>query len=223
MSSFHHQPPGRVPYKIWRMALCCTLLYAGIEWVGGYWTHALSLLSDAGHMLTDGMALGMAWLAAHLKHIWRRGKHQHKIEPACAALSALFMFGVVVFILFETYHRCQAPMPILSQPVIYMALGGLIINMVVARHLAPHTHNLNVQAAQLHIWADMLGSMAALLSGIIIQLWGLAWVDMVLSTLIALVVGALSMLMMRRSWQQLRSDPTLAAHDMPPLHAITPY
>lgn len=180
----------------WCWAVGCTALYAVIEWIGGDWTHALSLMSDAGHMLTDAAALALAWCAHRLKQYC--AQHGYTLghglaEPLSALLSACLMFGVVVTIVIAAYQRFDTPVAIMATPVMLIATGGLLVNLMVAHCLAPHGQNLNVRAAQLHIWADMLGSLAALLAGMIAHVWQWPYADLIFSLLIGLVIGVLSL------------------------------
>ena len=182
--------------------MSCTLIYAGIEWLGGYWTHSLSLMGDAGHMLTDGVALGLAWCASHVKAYCAQRQLLIGFQlagPLGALLSALLMFGVVLAIMLETYRRLHNPIAIMAQPVMLIAIGGLVINIMVAHCLAPHGQNLNIRAAQLHIWADILGSLAALLTGVIYSLWQWPYTDLIFSMIIGIVIGILSLSIILRS------------------------
>ncbi len=169
-----------------------TLAFAVIELFGGIWTQSLALLSDAWHMLSDVFALGLAAIAA------RRTLNRNRMELLVSSVNAILMLLVVGWIAVEAIDRFNHPRPVASAYVMGIALVGLIINLVVVKLLHQHEGNkgLNHQAALLHVAGDVLGSLAALLAGIVIYFTGWLPIDAVLSLCIALLllVGTINLI-----------------------------
>lgn len=176
--------------RLW-LALSLTLLFSLVEAATGWLTHSLALLGDAGHMFTDSSSLALAAIAARIAR--RPATHHHsygmgRAEIVAALINILFMAGVVIGIVIEAVRRLQDPVPVASLPVMAVALFGLGINVLVLLTLRHGEDNLNIRGAVLHVLGDMLGSVAALISGIVIfftQWWP---IDALLSLLIALLI-----------------------------------
>lgn len=161
-----------------------TLIFAAIELFGGIWTQSLALLSDAWHMLSDVFALGLAAIAA------RKTSNKYRIELLVSSINAILMLLVVAWIVVEAVDRFNHPQPVASAYVMGIAFVGLIINLVVVKLLHQHDgeKGLNHQAALLHVLGDVLGSLAALLAGIVIYFTGWLPIDPMLSMGIALLL-----------------------------------
>lgn len=172
-------------------ALTFTLGFAVIEALAGWWTGSLALLGDAGHMVTDASALGLAAMAAVIAQGGSTRKHSFglgRIEIMAAAVNALFMLGIVAGIVMGALHRFQTPQPI-NGPIVALVAGvGLSINIVVLWTLSRGQQDLNTRGAILHVMGDMLGSVAALASGLIIWLTGWSIIDPILSLLICAII-----------------------------------
>ncbi len=183
----HHVSSGRMLL----LALLLTLGFAFVELVAGWWAGSLALMGDAGHMATDATALGLAALAA-----WFAAKppsHTHsygliRAEVVAALINGLFMLVVVAGIVGAAWQRLQAPVTVDGGSVMLVAAIGLVINGVVAWLLSRGEDNLNVRAALLHVLADMLGSVAALVSGLVIFISGWTLIDPILSLLICALI-----------------------------------
>lgn len=184
------------------------LTFAIIELTTGIWSNSLALLSDAWHMLSDVFALGLAMLAFRVSS--RSIAKTSKAELTASIINALLMWGVIAWIVSEAFSRFTAPASIQSGVVVVVAMIGLLINLFVAQHLhfnnpshehsADHHHghdhqHLNHEAALLHVIGDILGSIAALVSGLVIYLTGWQMIDPILSLLIAglLLVGTVGL------------------------------
>src|SRR5689334_7804984 len=187
-SSFHRHDPGHdhahehrddAPDAVRRAmaaALALTLAFAGVEAVGGWWAGSLALLSDAGHMITDAAALGLALFAqivARRPPSARNSFGYARAEVIGAFLNAMFMLLVVLLIGYEAVQRLLTPAPVAGGIVMAIAAAGLAINLVCARLLHAHHGNINSRAAYLHVLADALGSVAALLAGAVV--WATGW------------------------------------------------
>ncbi|GAB4292042.1 MAG: cation diffusion facilitator family transporter [Thiohalomonadaceae bacterium] len=186
MHDHTHPHHGHLPHAL-GTALLLTLGYAGVEAAVGLWSGSLALLGDAGHMLTDATALGLAALAARLALRPPSALHSYGLsrsEVLAALLNALFMLGVVALIAWEALQRLQAPAPVQELAVMFTAAIGLLINGTVAWVLLRGDGSLNVRAALLHVLGDLLGSVAALVAGAVIWLTGWTPIDPLLALLI---------------------------------------
>lgn len=187
----HHHAPSSPQRLVWALGL--TLSFAFIEAVAGWWSGSLALLGDAGHMLTDTMALGLAAGAAMLARRQPSLRHSYglgRVEIFAALVNAIAMVVIVVLIVAEAVERFQQPTTVNGVAVMGVAFIGLLINIGAAWLLSSgHHHNdLNVRAALLHVLGDLLGSVAALLSGAVIMLTGWTTIDPLLSLLIVVLI-----------------------------------
>ena len=173
------------------LALTLTLGYAAVEAVGGWLAGSLALLGDAGHMLTDGLALGLAALAGWLASRPASRRHSYglgRVELLTALINALLMLAIVTSICVAAIDRLIDPAPVLGETVTLIALIGLMVNLLVAWILSRGHHNINVRGALLHVMGDILGSVAALISGVAITLTGWTPIDPILSLVIAALI-----------------------------------
>ena len=161
--------------------------FALVEAVSGWWAGSLALLGDAGHMLTDATALALAALAVRVGR--QPPSHRHsfglvRAEVVAALVNGLLMLIVVASIVFHAFGRLLDPQPVAGGTVIIVAALGLGINIVVAMVLHRGEKTLNTRAAMLHVLGDLLGSIAALLAGVVIHFTGWMPIDPLLSLLI---------------------------------------
>ena len=182
------QPQGARPLAI---AVALTLGYAIVELIGGLWSGSLALLADAGHMATDSAALLFA-LAANL--IARRPVSDRfsfglaRVEVVAAFVNALAMLGVVAWIFYEAIDRLNHPVPVKGLGVFVIAGIGLLINVLVAWALSRDRENVNTRAALIHVMGDLLGSVAAIVAGLVIHLGGPLVTDPLLSMFVAALI-----------------------------------
>lgn len=189
-SRYTHQsrPHGARPLAI---AVALTLGYALIELAGGLWSGSLALLADSGHMATDSAALLFA-LAANI--IARRpvsDRHSFglaRIEVVAAFVNAIAMLGVVAWIFYEAIERLRSPVPVRGLGVFVIAGVGLLVNIAVAWSLSRDRENVNTRAALVHVMGDLLGSIAAILAGLVIYFGGPLMADPLLSMFVAALI-----------------------------------
>src|SRR2546430_11774295 len=165
----HHPAPGNAL----RAAAALTIAFAIVEALGGWWTGSLALLSDAGHMLTDGAALGLGAIAAWMARRPPSERHSYglgRAEIVAALVNAGAMLVIVLGLGYEAIVRLGQPTAVLGAPAALIAAVGLALNLWVMRRL--HGHDLNTRAPRLHVIGDALGSVAALASGALIALTG---------------------------------------------------
>lgn len=173
------------------VALGITLGFALVEAWGGWWTGSLALLGDASHMVSDAAALGLAAFAMWLAKRPVSARHSYgmvRAEVVAALLNCVFLLIVVGGIVVAAFGRWQNPPAIDSLTVIWIALVGMLVNIVVAWILSRGEQTMNVRGALLHVMGDLLGSAAALVSGIVIYFTGWTRIDPILSLVICLLL-----------------------------------
>ena len=178
------------------------------EVVGGVLSGSLALIADAGHMLTDAAAIVMAliamWIAEKEASIERTFGYQ-RAEVLAALLNLFALWLIAGWIVFEAYHRAfREDVPINGWPVLWVGLGELLINLVVAWILhASSQHSMNVEGAFQHVIADLLGSVGVVIAAIFVLPLGWDLVDPILSVVIALLIVWSSRSLMTTVFQML--------------------
>jgi cobalt-zinc-cadmium efflux system protein len=196
----HHHGQGAGPAL--RAAAALTVGFAVLEAAGGWWTGSLALLSDAGHMLTDGAALGLGAFAAWMARRPPSARHSYglgRAEIFASFFNAATMLLIVAAIAYEAVSRFREPPEINGLGAALIAAVGLALNIMVLRWIAPHSHDLNARAARLHVLGDVLGSVAALASGVVVAVTGWTTIDPLASILICLLIAASSLRLLRES------------------------
>ena len=184
------------------IAALATIGYGVVEAFGGWWTGSLALLSDAGHMLTDGAALGLGALAAWIARRPPSSRHSYglgRAEVVAALVNAGAMLVILAALGYEAIVRLRAPAPVQGAVAALIAAAGLALNLFVLRRLSPHTHDMNARAARLHVLGDVLGSVAALAAGALIALTGWMRIDPVASLAICALIAFSSVRLLRES------------------------
>lgn len=188
-ASYRHFAEGR-NQKVLAWSVSLTLGFALIEVIAGFWSNSLALISDAGHMVTDATALGLALLAQVMAKRPPSAKHSFgfgRAEALAAFINGLAMLILVGWITFEAIQRFSQPEDVKGEAVFMVALIGLLVNLTVAWVLSHDKQSINTKAAMVHVLGDLLGSVAALVAGIVIYFTGWLQIDPLLS----LVVSAL--------------------------------
>ena len=201
-ASHHHFNEGH-SQKVLGWALLLTLGFSFVEAFAGFWSNSLALISDAGHMLTDTTALGLALLAQLIAKRPPSPRHSFgfgRAEALAAFINALAMLAVIGWIGFEAVQRFATPEPVKGEAVFIVAAIGLVINIVVAWVLSHDKHNVNTRAALVHVIGDLLGSVAALIAGIVIYFTGWLPIDPILSLFVSLLILKSTVGMLRESY-----------------------
>jgi cobalt-zinc-cadmium efflux system protein len=190
----HHAGHSHVPggQKRLKLALVITGSWFLIELAGGIYSNSLALMADAAHMLTDLAALGLSFFA--LKISTRPATHEKtygylRAEILAAFANGIFLVLISIYIFYESYQRLWAPPEVKSLPMLIIAVTGLLANLATAGILYRSRHeNLNLRGAFLHVFGDTLGSVGAILAGVLMMLkkWYLA--DPVVSTIVGVLV-----------------------------------
>jgi cobalt-zinc-cadmium efflux system protein len=178
-----------------------TLTLMVVEFAGGLLSKSLALISDAGHMLTDSLAIFLSYLALRWSRMPpsdRRTFGYHRIEIIIALVNGLFLLAVAGYIFFEAVHRFFNPQEIRTGILLAVAIVGLTGNLFGLLILRSETHeNLNIRGAFFHILADTLSSVGVVIGGVIIALTGWNIVDSLIGIMIGGIVlrGAVDLIM----------------------------
>ena len=173
------------------IALVLTLGFSGVEGAAAYFANSLALISDAGHMVTDAAALGLALLAQIISRRPPSPKHSFgfgRAEALAAFVNSIAMLALVLWIVIEAVSRFANPHKVDGLTVTVVAAIGLLMNIVVAWVLSRDKQSVNTRAALVHVMGDLLGSVAALIAGVVIQLTGWMPIDAILSILVSLLI-----------------------------------
>jgi cobalt-zinc-cadmium efflux system protein len=174
------------------IALSITVLMMVAEVIGGLLSNSLALLSDAGHMLTDNLALLLSFFAmkfATLPATERKTWGFYRLEILAALLNGIVLVLLSLYIMYEAYLRMLRPQPVQGTLMLVIAVIGLVANIIGALILIRHRDtNLNIRGAFLHIIGDALSSVGVIIGGIIIMYTGWYLIDPILSMLISLVI-----------------------------------
>lgn len=177
--------------KLLAWSLFLTLGFAAVEVAAGFWSNSLALISDAGHMVTDAMALGLALLAQHVARRPPSSRHSFgfgRAEALAAFVNSLVLLGVVGGIAYEAFQRMKTPEEVKGTVVFVVATIGFIVNVIVATILSRDKKSVNTRAALVHVLGDLLGSIAAMIAGAVIYATHWLRIDPILSIVVSLLI-----------------------------------
>ncbi|MDD7569597.1 MAG: cation diffusion facilitator family transporter [[Actinobacillus] rossii] len=179
-SDSHHDQHIPKNKTVLTISFSIIVIYMFVEFVSGYYFNSLTLMADAGHMANDSFSLLLALIALFLTV---------QKQKYFALLNGLSLILVAVMILWEAFERFGKPTEMLALPMLSVAIVGLLVNILVAWLMLKGDHeNLNIKAAYLHVLADLLGSVVAIIAGLATWLLGWQWVDIVASSILSLLV-----------------------------------
>ncbi len=188
----HSHDLKNTPYSRLWWAFAINLVFLIVEVVGGLMVNSLALLADAGHMLTDVGALALAIFVAHLAQrpaTPNRTFGLLRAEVLGAFLNGATLVLIVGFILYEAWERLGNTQAIDGPVMILIAVFGLAANIASAVILARgHEENVNLRGAFLHMVADALGSVGAIIAGLVIMTTGWVPIDAIASVVIGLLI-----------------------------------
>ena len=184
-------------------ALVLTGAFMIVEVIGGLLAGSLALLADAGHMLTDTMALALAAVAFHVAKRPADGRLTYgyqRFQMLAAFVNGLSLLLIVGWILFEAVTRFLHPQAVLGRTMFVVATLGLVVNLIafVILH-GGDRENLNIRGAAIHVAGDLLGSVAAMAAAIVIVLTGWMPIDPILSVAVAILILRSAWVLVRRS------------------------
>jgi cobalt-zinc-cadmium efflux system protein len=178
--------------SVLKVALGLTAVILLVELAGGLLSHSLALLSDAGHVLTDVFALGLAWFAVEQSKRpadKRRSYGYQRVSILAALLNSVTLIVIVLAIAYEAVRRLANPEPVQGLVVIVTALIGIAVNSYVIFGLRGETKSLNMRAAFLHVAGDIGASVGVVIAGAVILLTGWLYIDPILSLGIAALIA----------------------------------
>ena len=184
-------------------ALTLTGTFMIVEVVGGLLSGSLALLADAGHMLTDTMALSLAVLAFRVSSRPADSKRTYgyqRFQVLAAFVNGLALIGIVGWICLEAIRRLMDPPEVIGGMMLAVAIAGLVVN--IAAFVVLHggdRDNMNMRGAALHVLGDLLGSVAAILASTVIIVSGWMPIDPILSLLVAALIFRSALGLVRRS------------------------
>jgi cobalt-zinc-cadmium efflux system protein len=189
----HAQAPVRGPQRAGearRLALTLgvALVAMLVEAAGGFLTHSLALLSDAGHMLADVGAIGLSVFALHLGSRPADAKRTYgyyRLEIIAALLNGAALIAIAIWIVVEAWQRLRSPQPIHVGAVALLACGGIVLNGIGLWLTHSRESSMNLRSTFLHLAGDLLNSVGVLLAAGIIALTGRLEADPIISFLIA--------------------------------------
>lgn len=219
----HPQAAGRM---LW-LATGLTLVYAAIEAAIGWWAGSLALVADAGHMVNDAGALALAAAAAWFARRPASRLHSYgfgRAEFIAALVNSLALLALVAWLAVSAVRRLQDPQPVAGEAVSVTAALGLAINILVAWLLSRGERSLNTRAALLHVVGDLLGSIAALIAGVVITFTGWTPIDPLLSLFIGALIVLSSLRLLREALHGLMEGvpPHLSLEDIGRAMAAVP-
>jgi cobalt-zinc-cadmium efflux system protein len=207
----HALPADATAIRSLGAALALTAGYAVVEALGGWLAQSLALLSDAGHMATDAAALGLALFAqwvARRPPSPRASYGYARAEVLAAFVNALALLLLVAFIVLEAIQRMRNPPAVAGAAVLGIASVGLLVNLVTAWVLSRASSSPGAHSALLHVISDALGSVAAMVAGLVILTTGWTPIDPLLSLLTAVLI-------LRATWRLLAQTTGVLMEGVP--------
>lgn len=180
--------------KILLISFIIITSYMIIEIIGGFLTNSLALLSDAGHMLSDSIALGISLLAFNLSEKAASSVNTYgykRFEIIAASLNGLTLIAVSVYIFYEAIKRFTNPPEVATSGMLIIAIIGLCVNIIVATIMfkgSDTKENLNMRGAYLHVISDTLGSVGAIVAALLMMIYGWHLADPIASVIVAVLV-----------------------------------
>ncbi len=210
MGHSHDQDAGNI--RRVQVALALTGTFMVVEVVGGILSGSLALLADAGHMLTDSMALALAVFAFRVSSKPADGRRSYgyqRVQIIAAFVNGLSLLAIVGWILFEAVIRLIDPPEVLGSTMLMVATAGLLVN--IASFIVLHggdQDNLNIRGAALHVLGDLLGSVAAIIAAFVIIRTGWMPIDPILSVVVAILI-------LRSAWQLVKRSAHILLEGAP--------
>jgi cobalt-zinc-cadmium efflux system protein len=195
------------------IAACLTGGFMIAEALGGILTGSLALLADAGHMLADSIALGLAWYAFHLAGRPATGRLTYgfgRVKTLVAYTNGIAIFVIALWIVYVAWGRLPAPAPVLGGPMLVVATLGLLVN--IGSFFVLHggdRESLNMRGAILHVLGDLFGSAAAIVAALVILATGWSPIDPILSVLVSLLI-------LYTAWSLMREAAHVLLEGVPP-------
>jgi cobalt-zinc-cadmium efflux system protein len=202
MSPQHHHCRSKHVHRHLLLAVVITFGFAVVEAFMGWHANSLALMSDAGHMVTDSLGLCLAAFAAWIASKPPSRIHSYgygRAEVLSAWISSVLIILMVCVIIYEAIKRFDSTQHIHGDAVIITASIGMVVNILIALILHRSEQTINTRAALLHVLGDLLGSVAALISGLIVHFIGWTLIDPILSIFIGCLISISALNLLRES------------------------
>lgn len=185
------------------IALVLTAAFMVVEVIGGVISGSLALLADAGHMLTDTMALALAAVAFRVSKRpadTRLTYGYQRFQILAAFVNGLSLLFIVGWILYEAVNRFMSPSDVMGETMLIVAAAGLVVNIIafIVLH-GGDRDNLNIRGAAIHVAGDLLGSIAAIIAAVTIIYTGWMPIDPILSVAVAILILRSAWVLVKRS------------------------
>ena len=196
-SSFHHRNHFKIQKKSKKtlyVTLFLTLFFALMELFGGLFSNSLSLVGDSFHMFSDVLALGASMVAIYFEAKKPTEKFTYgflRLEVVVAFLNGIVLMLIAVGMIYESVIRFFNPREIYFGSMFFIALIGLIFNIVITWILFSSTkkeNNINIKSAMLHFLGDLLNSVGVVISSIIIYFTNFVYIDIIMSVVISVII-----------------------------------
>jgi len=215
-----HSHVGDASVPSLRLALALTAVLLVVEVVGGLISNSIALVADAGHMLTDVAALGLALFVAWFSRQPGTPEKTYgyiRWEILAAFINGSTLLLISAWILWEAVTRLRVPQPVQGGLMLAVASAGLVVNLVAARILSTgSSHNLNARGAYLHVLGDLLASVGTIVAAILIRFTGWLMADPIASLLTTVLI-------MFGAWRLVRESIDILLESVPahiPLPAV---
>lgn len=185
------------------IAFGLTAVFMVVELAAGIWTGSLALISDAAHMGTDVLGLGMALAAITLASRATSSQRTfglYRLEVLAALANGVLLFAVAGYVLYEAFRRFQDPPAVAGLPLFVVAVLGLAVNLISFRLLsAGAQESLNLKGASLEVLGDLLGSVGVILAAVILWTTGWRYADPIIGAAIGLFILPRTYVLMRQA------------------------
>ena len=173
----------------------CALVgaFVVVQIVVGLVSHSLAVLSDAGHMATDALGMGMSLAAIHVASKGSVRTHRtfgwYRLEILAALFNAALLFGVAAYVVVEAIHRVRHAPDVASPPVLAIGLSAIVVNLVAFQLLrAGAVESINLKAASVEVLGDLLGAVGVVVAAVLIAITHWRWIDSTIGAAIGLFI-----------------------------------
>ncbi len=183
-----HGPTAQRTQKLLRFSLAATLCYVALTFLAGLHAHSLALISEAGHNISDFLALLFSFIAVYFQTRPATDKKTFGYQRAgvlAAFLNALTLIAISIGIAIEAIHRLDQPVGVQPRVMMLVAAAGVVMNGVIAILLWTASRDVNIRSTFIHMLGDTLSTAAVIAGGVAILLTGRNWIDPALSILIS--------------------------------------
>ncbi len=190
--SHNHQEVSSTNSKLLLCSLFITVSFMIVEVIGGVISGSLTLLADAGHMFADAFALFLSWFSIIMSKKPadnQRTFGYHRFQVIAAFINGISLLALTLWIIYEAINKIFSPTPINGYILFYIGALGLIVNSISFIILRQGSHeDMNIKSAIVHVLSDLLGSLAAVIAGIVIIFTGKVIADPLLSLFVSLLL-----------------------------------